>query len=290
MTGHLADGHPRIWAVSDLHVAHPANRAVVDRLRPAHPGDWLLVAGDVGELYADVTAALDLLAARFAKVVWTPGNHELWTHPHDPVTLRGEHRYHRLVEHCRSRGIATPEDPYPVWTGPGGPVVVAPLFVLYDYTFRPPGTRTAAEALAVAEAAGIVCTDQFLLHPDPYPSREDWCRARVARTEERLAALPADLPTVLVNHYPLVREPTEVLRHPEFAQWCGTEATADWHRRHRAVDAVYGHLHIPRRTVYDGVRFTEVSLGYPRERSHRPPAEPLQQIVPAPVPTWGGRL
>ena len=56
-----------------------------------------------------------------------------------------------------------------------------------------------------------------------------------------------------------------MLRHPEFAQWCGTERTADWHLRYRAAAVVYGHLHIPRTTWYDGVRFEEVSLGYPRE-------------------------
>jgi hypothetical protein len=74
---------------------------------------------------------------------------------------------------------------------------------------------------------------------------------------------------VLVNHFPLVREPTRVLRYPEFAQWCGTDRTADWHLRYRAAVAVYGHLHIPRTTWYDGVRFEEVSVGYPREWSRR---------------------
>ena len=56
-----------------------------------------------------------------------------------------------------------------------------------------------------------------------------------------------------------------MLRHPEFAQWCGTDRTADWHLRFDAAAVVYGHLHIPRTTWYDGVRFEEVSLGYPRE-------------------------
>ena len=45
----------------------------------------------------------------------------------------------------------------------------------------------------------------------------------------------------------------------------GTERTADWHLRFNAVEMVYGHLHIPRTTRHDGVRFDEVSLGYPRE-------------------------
>lgn len=277
----------RVWAVSDLHVAHPDNKAIVERLRPAHRDDWLLVAGDVGEMFEDVLAALELLAGRFAKVIWTPGNHELWTHPKDPVTLRGEYRYLGLVERCRALGVVTPEDEYPVWTGQGGPTVIAPLFVLYDYTFMPPGARDTAEGLAIAEAAGIVCTDQYLLHPDPYPTREDWCRTRVAYTEDRLDELDPAVPTILVNHYPLVRTPTRILRYPEFAQWCGTEATADWHKRFNATDMVYGHLHIPRRTVYDNVRFTEVSLGYPREWSQRPPVDPLRQILPTPPPPPG---
>ncbi len=82
--------------------------------------------------------------------------------------------------------MLTPEDPYPVWTGAGGPVTVAPLFLLYDYTFRPPGADTQEEALEAAYRSGIVCTDEHLLHPDPYPSREAWCRARVEYTMQRL--------------------------------------------------------------------------------------------------------
>ncbi|WP_046501327.1 metallophosphoesterase family protein [Streptomyces odonnellii] len=277
----MSDG--RLLAVSDLHVVYDENRALVEALRPDSDEDWLIVAGDVAEKYADVEWALRLLSERFARVVWAPGNHELWTHPQDPCDLRGEKRYLRLVELCRELGISTPEDPYPVWRGAGGPVAVAPLFVLYDYSFLAPGATTMEESLKVATEAGIVCTDERFLHPDPYDGRDAWCRARVAETERRLAAVDPALRTVLVNHFPLVREPTRVLRYPEFAQWCGTELTADWHVRFRAATVVYGHLHIPRVTWYDGVRFEEVSVGYPREWRKRPPREPLRQILPLPA-------
>jgi 3',5'-cyclic AMP phosphodiesterase CpdA len=268
----------RLLAVSDLHVTYQENRAVVEGIRPTGPDDWLLVAGDVGERSEDLEWALGLLASRFAQVVWAPGNHELWSHDSDPTGLRGERRYRHLVELCRRLGVLTPEDPYPVFEGHGGPVRVAPLFLLYDYSWLPPGTSTAEEGLAYAHGTGVVCTDEFLLHPDPHPSRADWCRQRVRQTERRLAecvaADPTGPPLVLVNHYPLVREPTRILRYPEFAQWCGTEATADWHLRFPVAVMVYGHLHIPRTTWHDGVRFEEVSLGYPREwqpRANRPP-------------------
>jgi hypothetical protein len=43
----------------------------------------------------------------------------------------------------------------------------------------------------------------------------------------------------------------------------------------------YGHLHIPRTTWEDGVRFEEVSLGYPREWRRGPLRPPLRRILPA---------
>jgi 3',5'-cyclic AMP phosphodiesterase CpdA len=274
----------KLVAISDLHVRYEENREIVRGLRPASDDDWLLVAGDVGEVAADVEWALTLLAGRFAKVVWVPGNHELWTTPDDPLTLRGEARYLHLVDLCRRLGIVTPEDPYPVWEGDGGPAVIVPLFVLYDYTFRPAGTTSQRQALAVAEDAGVIGTDQYLLHPDPYPSREAWCRERLKLTEARLAAeLPEGLPTILVNHFPLVREPTRVLRYPEFALWCGTEATADWPRRFNAAAVVYGHLHIPRLIWHDGVPHQEVSLGYPREWQPRPTTPGRLVQIPPPA-------
>jgi 3',5'-cyclic AMP phosphodiesterase CpdA len=254
----------------------------VENLRPQSPRDWLLVAGDVGEKTTDIEWVLRTLSMRFGRVVWVPGNHELWTLSTDPVQLRGDARYQYLVSMCRRLGVVTPEDPFLVWQDAGGPVVIVPLFLLYDYTFRPEGAATKAESLAVAYQTGIVCSDEAVLHSDPYPSREAWCHARVEAAERRLAALPQGTRTLLVSHFPLTREPTRVLRYPEFAQWCGTERSADWHLRFGAQAVVYGHLHIPGTTWQDGVRFEEVSFGYPEELELKPDRpRTLRQILPA---------
>lgn len=272
-----------LLAISDLHISHSGNREILDGLYPDSSADWLIVAGDVAETAADVEWVLKLLADRFATVLWTPGNHELWTTKNDGVQLRGVARYEYLVEMCRAIGVLTPEDPYPVWTGAGGPVTVAPLFTLYDYSFHPPGTSSKEEGLAYAYETGVVCTDEFFLHPDPYPSRDAWCRARLDYTEQRLTDADGERPLLLVNHYPLVRDPMDVLYYPEFAQWCGTVHTADWHTRFNVEAVIYGHLHIPRRTYHDGVRFQEVSVGYPREWRRRPlPENWLRTVLPTP--------
>jgi predicted phosphodiesterase len=241
-----------LFAVSDLHVAYQENRRIVQDMRSTSDRDWLIVAGDVAERFDDIRWTLRLLCQRFEQVIWVPGNHELWTTPDDPMRLRGVARYQALVHMCRELGVVTPEDDYRIWTGPGGPVTLAPLFLLYDYSFRAPGALTKDESLARAHEVGVVCTDEMLLHPDPFPTREAWCWDRVVCTERRLARRDPDLPTVLINHYPLLREPTRILRYPEFAQWCGTGRTADWHLRFRASTVIYGHLHIPQVTWHDG--------------------------------------
>jgi predicted phosphodiesterase len=273
----------QLLAVSDLHVTHPENRGIVEQLRPKNEADWLIVCGDVSETFADIEWTLGVLSQRFATVVWVPGNHELWTTPDEGEQLRGEQRYRHLVAICKRVGVLTPEDPYAVWQGEGGPLTIAPLFLLYDYSFGRNIAPNKEQSLALAHRAGVVCSDEFLLYPDPYASREAWCHARVTHTEERLESCDRDTPIVIVNHFPLIDAPTKVLLHPEFAQWCGTTRTADWHRRFGAAVVVYGHLHIPRTTWHDGVRFEEVSLGYPREWHRRHAGrEILRRIMPAP--------
>ncbi len=272
----------RLLAVSDLHVNHPENRALVQAMRAERDEDWLIVAGDVSDDLDDVDWALGHLAKRFAKVIWTPGNHELWSASEAPG-LRGEQRYKRLLEICAKHGVLTPEDAYPVWEGAGGPLTIAPLFLLYDYSFSRNIASSPAQALALAHRAGVVCTDEFLLHPDPYETRAEWCHERVRASEVRLTAC-GDEALAIVTHFPLTEAPTKVLLHPEFAQWCGTTLTADWHLRFNVAVVVYGHLHIPRTTFEDGVRFEEVSLGYPRERRRRSSAASLRTVAPIGAP------
>ncbi|MBV7329176.1 metallophosphoesterase [Chloroflexi bacterium TSY] len=253
----------KLFAISDLHLSHSINREALIEIE-SHPDDWLIVAGDVGELEAHFHIAWSILTERFARVLWTPGNHDLWTFPTDPSGLRGEAKYRKLVALCRDYGVVTPEDPYERWPDRNGSYLLAPLFTLYDYSFRPPHVAL-ENVIAWAEEINNVCTDEAVLHPDPYLSRGDWCVARCRYTEERLKAVQHDLSLILINHYPLRQELLRLKRIPRFTPWCGTTQTVDWHRRFQVDTVIYGHLHIRMSDVIDGVRFEEVSLGYPRQ-------------------------
>ena len=267
----------KLWAISDLHVGFPDNRRLVEAL-PGAPGDWLVLGGDLCESLEDLELVLRTLRPRYGRLVWVPGNHELWTLPDGGA--RGVAKYEQCVELCRAHGALTPEDPYEVFPGDGH--LVVPLFTLYDYSFCPPG-MTPAEARAWAREADLECTDEHLLHPDPYPSREAWCRARCELSEARLtAALERHAgPVLLIDHFPLREQLAVLPAIPRFKIWCGTTRTEDWPRRFRASTVIYGHLHIHGTRRLDGVRFEEVSLGYPRQWSHRPPERRgPRQILP----------
>lgn len=283
----------KLWAISDLHLGNAATRTALEAL-PARPGDGLILAGDVGETVAHLRFALELLAGRFARLFWVPGNHDLWTVSTDPLGLRGEAKYRHLVEECRRVGVLTPEDPYPLWPGEVAPGIepgscrIAPLFLLYDYSFRPDDVPL-EKAVDWAAETNVVCADEVLLAPDPYPTRQAWCAARLAATEPRLAAAASDAPLVIVNHFPLRQDLLTLRRIPRFSLWCGTRATEDWHRRYRAVAVVHGHLHVRATHFRDDVRFEEVSLGYQRDWDlERGIAPYLRQILPAPEPRAGG--
>lgn len=274
----------KILAISDLHLASEVNREGFAAL-PSFPGHWLILAGDIAERMGHLRAAFIEATRRFEKVLWVPGNHELWAIPESGSRARplaGEARYRALVEMAREHGIVTPEDPYPLWTGAGGPTIVAPLFLLYDYSFRPP--HVAREQVAAwARERNSMCADELFLDPHPWESREAWCLERCRLTERRLAALDPALPTVLINHFPLRRDLIHIPRAPRFTPWCGTQETEDWHLRFNASVVVSGHLHVRRTDWRDGTRFEEVSLGHPRQWERgRGVAPYLREILPGP--------
>ncbi|MCB9558348.1 MAG: metallophosphoesterase [Deltaproteobacteria bacterium] len=269
----------KLYAISDLHVGHGANAQALREL-PQYLDDWLIVAGDCGDKLADHRMCLELLGQRFAQLIWVPGNHDLWREG----PLAGLEKYQRLVEICRELNVLTPEDRFALWPGGERPAVIAPLFTLYDYSFHPDDV-TDEEAVAWAAEAGVICADEAYLSAEGFTDRIAWCAERCRISEQRLAALerPPGAALVLVNHWPLLRAHAVLPRIPRFSVWCGTRRSEGWAQRFAADVVVYGHLHIRCSHRSQGVRFEEVSLGYPAQwQKGRPLASYLREILPGP--------
>ncbi|KAL2440944.1 [Acyl-carrier-protein] phosphodiesterase PptH [Exophiala dermatitidis] len=260
----------RLYAISDIHLSYKHNREALDDLKP-HPDDSLIICGDVGERLEHLQEAFEVTTKLFKQVFWVPGNHELYTLPgittEDDLDkeLRGEFKYQECLRVANEYGVITPEDEYVKWEGEGGPCIICPIFTLYDYSFRPADV-TREQAVDWAMEENVYATDEALLHSDPYETRDAWCEQLVKKTEERLEAAAArGFPLVIINHWPLRQDLITIPSIPRFSIWCGTKQTDDWHTRFNAKVVVTGHLHVRRTDWIDGVRFEEVSMGYPRQ-------------------------
>lgn len=292
-SGYLHRTMGKLYAISDIHISFKFNLESVQLLEP-HPEDTLILAGDIGEKLEHLHTAFKLTTKLFKQVFWVPGNHELYTLPQsrdvahennalspttpsaldmpEPDNLRGELKYLECVKIANEYGVITPEDMYVTWhsddTENAVKALICPMFLLYDYSFRPPHISR-EQALDWAMEENIRATDESLLHPDPYETRDAWCDALIAKTQEKLKAALAkkDKATkvVLINHWPLREDLVTIPSIPRFSLWCGTKQTEDWHTKFGADVVITGHLHVRRTDWIDGVRFEEVSLGYPKQ-------------------------
>lgn len=271
----------KLYAISDLHLDYRANREALYNL-PHYPDDWLILAGDICSSGEQLAEVLNYLRSRFAQLLWVPGNHELWIDDGDEFDSSVD-KYHELVRICREFGVATPEDDYLVWPGEGGPHRLVLMHLLYDYSFRPDHVAE-NEAVDWAIESRVHCRDEYRINPAPFSSKPEWCRARVESTRQRLEQCSGDMPLVLINHFPLRYDLVRTMRIPRFSIWCGTRATEQWHQRYGARVVVSGHLHMRATDYRDGVRFEEVSLGYPRDwKSEEGVYHYLREILPGPA-------
>ena len=286
----------RLYAISDLHLSFKGNRDALSDLDPhIYLNDGLIICGDVGEKAEHLDLAFKTATATFKQVFWVPGNHELYTMHSDADGPKGEDRYMACVKVAREWNVKTPEDDFVIWEGDGGPCIIALIFTLYDYSFRPEHISR-EDAVKWAEEEGVLAIDEILLHPHPYSTRDAWCEALCQRFENKLQDAMAKnpgIPTILVNHWPLRQDLVKLWNIPRFSIWCGTIKTEQWHTKFNAKVVVSGHLHVRRTDWIDGVRFEECSLGYPRQWKEAEKMgcdinQFLREILPGPAVPEGG--
>ncbi len=274
----------KLYAISDLHLERPVNREALNHL-PLFLEDGLILAGDICSTATQLKEALLVLKKKFKKIIWVPGNHELWlTDDEHPSSI---HKYDDLVSVCRELDVATPEDEYLQWEHNNNSYLIVPMTLLYDYSFRPEHVAD-EDVISWAKESGVMCRDEHLIHTGAHKeirSIKEWCHSRINYTRQRLEQCDQNIPMILVNHFPLRYDLVRTMRIPRFSVWCGTKHTETWHKEYNVDIVVSGHLHMRSTDYRDGVRFEEVSLGYPndwRSKEGRGITPYLREILPGP--------
>ena len=133
----------RVFCTSDVHVDQHGNIAWAQGISStAYQSDTLVVAGDMGDTLNALRLGLRAFKSKFRRVVFTPGNHDLWVRPElegkqfpDAVT-----KLFAVLALCDSLGV----DTAPVRLADD--VMIVPLFSWYNCAFdetdpRPGGLR-----------------------------------------------------------------------------------------------------------------------------------------------------
>jgi predicted phosphodiesterase len=229
----------RIYAISDLHTDFRENRQALQRaVGHGHRGDALIVAGDVADSLAVLRDTLELLVSRFAEVFFVPGNHELW--------VRGEERtsvdkFHAVLRVCAQAGVRTQP------ARMGGAWVV-PLFSWYDASFdvRCEGVHAELEAWSDRYFCrwpnGVERVDLFFL----------------AMNEPHVHEY--DAPAITFSHFvprPELLPGVDGLTFKGLPLVAGSAGIDEQVRRTGAAVHVFGHSHISRDMVIDGVRYVQ---------------------------------
>jgi 3',5'-cyclic AMP phosphodiesterase CpdA len=263
----------RLALTSDLHVDHHAEviPLVAERVRALAP-DVLIVAGDVSHKLETLEAALAGLRAAAPRLLFVPGNHDLWTLPDAPTSRE---RYERDIPAVCARAGADAIGQAPVEIGG---VVFCGVTGWYDYSLRNrelDGTFTLADyekgqwgRLRWNDTARVVWPDDDGLELDA-PAI---CAVQVAALEAQLADAGARPTVVVTHHLPFHGLVTSKGEPPwDFINgFMGSERLGEAMLRAANVRAgVCGHTHFRKRVDVDGRagRFTvETSpVGYPRE-------------------------
>jgi len=240
----------RLYATSDLHVDFEENRRFIEQLSLSEfTDDALIVAGDVAHRLDLIGETLGLLKQKFEEVFYVPGNHELWVVGDGEDSVK---KFYHILELCDQLGVHT------------GPAVVGgrrivPLFSWYD--------------------------DSFDGRVDD-PSLQNWVDFRHCRwpsTVEAPALFFSGLnetrirtyqeQTISFSHFlprPELLPDRQFLRFKGLPQVAGSASIERMVRQLGAQVHVFGHSHIRRDVVLEGVRYVQHHLGYPRERRDRP--------------------
>jgi predicted phosphodiesterase len=238
----------KVFAVSDLHVDYDENARWLSDLSVAdYRQDVLILAGDVSDELPRVAAAFLALAKRFYKVVFVPGNHDLWL-TSDSASCTSFDKFARICALAAEHGVSTVALSV-------GPLSIVPLFGWYDFSF---GALTADVQKRWMDFrlcrwpdttdSGDV-TDYFLGLNEPALCSRSHLVITFSHFLPRIDVMPPGVSSATRSLFPVL----------------GTNRLEMQLRRLNPIIHVYGHSHLNRDLTLDGTRYINNALGYPSE-------------------------
>jgi predicted phosphodiesterase len=238
----------RVFALSDVHIDYSENARWIANLSVAeYQDDVLIVAGDVSDAQKLLDWCLSTLTKRFKKVLFVPGNHELWV-IREGREKNSLQKFDDVCAVVKSAGASMQE-----FHEHG--VSIIPLLGWYDYSFGEPSEELRSRWMDYG------CCRW------PNGLREQDIAAHfIALNTERSST--AGNKVITYSHFlPRIDLMPEFIpsAHRFLYPVLGSIQLERQLRKFNPGIHVYGHSHVNRQVKIDGVSYINNAFGYPSE-------------------------
>lgn len=259
-----------IYSTSDIHIDFKPNRDWLGQLsRHDYQDDVLILAGDISDSISHIANAFKQLSSVFKYVLYIPGNHDLWVKKSARQTSM--QRFEELLSLAQSHDILTT----PLHL-PG--ISIVPLYSWYDFSFGPCDDYLqqrwmdfvrcqwgdAFSHLPRYGAQELALNEYFLSLNDDKLGLSNDCIISFSHFLPRIDVMPSYIPEIHQKLYPIL----------------GTSLLDEQIRKLDSDIHIYGHSHVNRDEIIDGIRYINNAFGYPHEE--RITAKRLKLIMPIP--------
>jgi predicted phosphodiesterase len=238
----------RVFALSDIHIDYNANAKWIESLSLAeYKNDVLILAGDVTDIQKLLDWGLNMFTKRFKKVLFVPGNHELWV-----IRENGEknslQKFDDVCAVVKSTGASME-----AFHEQG--VSIIPLLGWYDYSFGEPSNElksTWMDYCSCRWPTGLTDQDiaaRFIALNDGQNSVAGNKVITYSHFLPRIDLMPEFIPSMHRILYPVL----------------GSVQLERQLRKLKPDIHVYGHSHVNRQVKIDDVLYINNAFGYPSE-------------------------
>ncbi|TQV85985.1 metallophosphoesterase family protein [Aliikangiella coralliicola] len=239
----------RVFVVSDIHVDYSENKQwLVDISNEDYVDDILIVAGDITDDLKLLDQCFRALTKKFLKVLFVPGNHELWVSR--DTTSHSLEKFELITQVAADNDVGT--QPYHNET-----LSIVPLLGWYDFSFAP-----LTEQLEKIWMDFRACvwpdnlrpadvTEYFVAKNEAYLQITNQTVISFSHFLPRIDLMPIYIPQAYRYVYPAL----------------GSVLLEKQIRKLKPDIHVYGHSHVNRRVTLEGIKYVNNAFGYPSEDS-----------------------
>ncbi len=237
----------RVFVISDIHIDYQENRQWLSKLSSVdYVEDILILAGDVTDERKLLEECFYELSTKFLKVLFVPGNHELWV-LRDRTSTSIE-KYQQICNLAIENGISL--EPFH-----RDSLSIVPLLGWYDFSFAYPNSQLMETWMDFRNCVWpnhlqpINITEYFLGKNRAYLQTANETLISFSHFLPRIDLMPAYIPQSYRYYYPAL----------------GSVLLEKQIRTLKPGIHVYGHSHVNRRVIIDGIQYINNAFGYPSE-------------------------